>query len=69
MITVKSPRRSVLKGLTLGAGATVLNPLLSRFVREARGAASDATRVVFVMSGNGMNAEAKGPLDLVTIAR
>jgi hypothetical protein len=63
MIETRVPRRSVLKGLTLGAGASALQPFLSDLVREAHGA-TPGPRVVFLLSGNGYNAD-RVPLDLV----
>lgn len=49
-------RRSAIKGLTLGAGATLLSPVLSQLTAHAAGAASVAKkRFVFVMEGNGLN--------------
>ncbi len=46
-------RRSVLKGVTLGAGAVLLQPFLQRLVAEARGEAPPK-RVVFFMESNGL---------------
>lgn len=46
-------RRTVLKGVTLGAGAVVLQPFLNALAAEARGEAPPL-RVVFVMNGNGL---------------
>lgn len=47
-------RRDALKGFTLGAGATLLSPIVSRLHAEAAGAASPM-RFVFVLEGNGLN--------------
>ena len=46
-------RRSVLKGVTLGAGAVVLQPFLNRLAAEAKGEAPPK-RVVFFMESNGL---------------
>lgn len=46
-------RRSVLKGITLGAGAVVLQPFLNRLAAEARGEAPPP-RIIFLMQGNGL---------------
>lgn len=46
-------RRNVLKGITLGAGAVVLQPFLSRLAAEARGEAPPP-RIIFFMQGNGL---------------
>lgn len=46
-------RRAVLKGVTLGAGAVVLQPFLNALAAEADGQAPPL-RVVFVMNGNGL---------------
>ena len=42
------PRRTVLKGVTLGAGAVVLEPFLNRLAAEARGE-QPPPRIVFLM--------------------
>lgn len=47
-------RRTLLKGITLGAGATVLQPVLNAIGAEASGAALPR-RIVFFIEGNGMN--------------
>ena len=46
-------RRTVLKGVTLGAGAILLQPFLQRLAAEARGEAPPK-RVVFFMESNGL---------------
>ncbi len=46
-------RRTVLKGVTLGAGAVLLQPFLQRVAAEARGEAPPP-RIIFVMQGNGL---------------
>ena len=46
-------RRTALKGVTLGAGAVVLQPFLGRLAAEARGE-SPPLRIIFVMQGNGL---------------
>ena len=46
-------RRSVLKGVTLGAGAVVLQPFLNALAAEARGEAPPP-RIVFLFESNGL---------------
>lgn len=46
-------RRSVLKGVTLGAGAVVLQPFVNALAAEARGEAPPP-RIVFVVEANGL---------------
>ena len=46
-------RRSCLKGITLGAGAVVLQPFLNALAAEARGEAPPL-RIVFVFEANGL---------------
>ena len=46
-------RRSVIKGITLGAGAVVLQPFLNALAAEARGEAPPQ-RIVFVIESNGL---------------
>lgn len=46
-------RRTVLKGVTLGAGAVVLQPFLNALAAEARGEAPQP-RIVFVIESNGL---------------
>lgn len=46
-------RRTVLKGVTLGAGAVVLQPFLNALAAEARGEAPPP-RLVFVVEANGL---------------
>jgi len=50
-------RRSMLKGLSLGAGTTLLSPLLAQLAAHAAGDEKTAVhrRVVFVVQSNGMN--------------
>lgn len=47
-------RRSLLEGLTLGAGAVVLQPALQAIAAQAAGAAGPR-RIVFFVEGNGMS--------------
>ena len=48
-------RRDALKGLTLGAGATLLSPFLAQLVAHAAGSpAAIRRRVVIVMQSNGL---------------
>jgi hypothetical protein len=46
-------RRSLVKGVSLGAGAVVLQPFLEGLAAEARGAAAPP-RIVFVIESNGL---------------
>ncbi|MFM8272564.1 MAG: DUF1552 domain-containing protein [Gemmata sp.] len=46
-------RRTALKGVTLGAGAVVLQPFVNALAAEARGEAPPP-RVIFLMQGNGL---------------
>lgn len=46
-------RRTILKGVSLGAGAVVLQPFLNALAADARGEAP-SLRVIFVMQGNGL---------------
>jgi len=46
-------RRNALKGVTLGAGAVVLQPFVSALAAEARGEAPPP-RIIFLMQGNGL---------------
>lgn len=50
-------RRSLLKGIALGSGATLLSPILSQLAAEAAGDERRVSRkrVVFVVQSNGMN--------------
>jgi hypothetical protein len=48
-------RRNFVKGLGLGAGATLLGPLCTRIVREAQGQAARERRFLFVTQGNAWN--------------
>lgn len=52
-------RRSVLKGITLGAGAVLLQPFLKALKAEAAGQAPPL-RIIFLMQGNGENRSAGG---------
>lgn len=49
-------RRELIKGLALGSGASLLNPVLLQLAAHAKGDASAIRkRIVFVVQGNGMN--------------
>ncbi|MSR51159.1 MAG: DUF1552 domain-containing protein [Gemmataceae bacterium] len=55
-MSIKSSRRDIIKDITLGAGATLLSPVLLQLAAHARGDASAISkRIVFVVQGNGMN--------------
>lgn len=47
-------RRSILKGLSLGAGSVVLQPMMQSIAAQAEGRAGPK-RVIFLIEGNGMN--------------
>lgn len=53
----KLSRRSLMKGLTLGASGSLLGPVLSQLTAQAEGsvAAGKTKRFVFVLEGNGLN--------------
>jgi len=53
---MQSTRRQALKGLTLGAGATLLNPLIQRVVAQSEGRSNTPPRFVFVLQSNGFDA-------------
>ena len=60
-------RRSALKGLTLGAGATLLGPVLMQLAAHAAGAASAVRqRFVFVVQSNGINPNHLIPVGMAT---
>ena len=60
-------RRSAIKGLTLGAGASLLDPLLARLTAEAAGGANAVPlRFVFVLQSNGINPNHIIPVGLPT---
>ena len=52
-LTKLPDRRNALKGVTLGAGAVVLQPFVSALAAEARGEAPPP-RIIFLMQGNGL---------------
>jgi hypothetical protein len=52
---MKATRRQILKGLTLGAGSTLLPPMTQRVLANAEGKTS-APRFVFVIQSNGFDA-------------
>jgi hypothetical protein len=56
-------RRSLLKSLTLGAGAVVLDPLVRQIEAQAAGSAAKPTRYLFVMLPNGCPATEINPVD------
>ena len=59
-------RRQFLSGVSLGAGATVLNPIIQRLQAEVAGHVPTARRFVFVVEGNGCPAEQIQPKDIPT---
>jgi hypothetical protein len=55
-MAIEMTRRSAIKGLTLGTGASLLEPLLSRLTAQAAGGVNAVPqRFVFVLQSNGMN--------------
>ena len=51
---MNTQRRNFLKGLSLGAGGLVLNPVLNQIRAEAAGVSKTPPRFVFVVEGNGL---------------
>ncbi len=58
-------RRGVLKGLSLGAGAALLHPILSQVSARAAGADQRPLRFVFVVEGNGFTPQQAAPVGLI----
>lgn len=59
------PRRNVLKGLTLGAGSTLLSPVLGQLAAHAAGSPAAARkRFVFVVQSNGLDPSHLEPVAL-----
>jgi len=56
-------RRTFLEGVTLGAGAVVLQPVLQQLHAEAEGRAAPR-RIVFFIEGNGMNPDHIQPVGI-----
>jgi len=56
-------RRSLLKGVTLGAGSVVLQPVMQSIAAEAEGR-TGPKRVIFLIEGNGMNPEHLMPVGM-----
>ncbi|MBM3994180.1 MAG: DUF1552 domain-containing protein [Planctomycetes bacterium] len=52
---VQTTRRDLLKGITLGAGATLLSPILDQVAARASGEARTSRRVVIVTQTNGFS--------------
>ena len=61
---MSSSRRQFLTGVSLGAGATVLSPILQRLQAEVAGQVPTARRFVFVIEGNGCPAKQIQPKDI-----
>jgi hypothetical protein len=59
---MSATRRSLLKGLTLGAGAVVLEPLVRQLDAQAAGSPEKPTRYLFVMLPNGCPASEINPV-------
>ena len=56
-------RRTMLKGLTLGAGAVILEPLVRQLEAQAAATAEKPTRFLFVLLPNGCPATEINPVD------
>lgn len=54
-------RREILKGVSLGAGAMFLTPMLQQLQAQASGSAHLPRRFVFVLEGNGFNPDQARP--------
>lgn len=63
---IELTRRALLRDITLGAGATLLGPALTRIAAQAAGddAAARPKRVVFVVQSNGLTPEHALPTDV-----
>lgn len=57
-------RRELLKGMSLGAGTLVLSPIVEKLAAYADGRASQPTRFVFVLEGNGLPWQHVQPLGI-----
>ena len=57
-------RRELLRGLSFGAGAVVLSPVLAQIQVQAAGTAGAAKRFVFVLEGNGLPWEQITPVGI-----
>lgn len=58
-------RRSLLKGMSLGAGSLVLSPIVQQLTAQAAGAQQlKRQRFVFVLEGNGLNPHQVQPLGI-----
>jgi hypothetical protein len=62
-IVMDTTRRSLLKGLTLGAGAVILEPLIRQLEAQATPTAEKPTRFLFVLLPNGCPATEINPVD------
>jgi hypothetical protein len=62
-MTINSNRRTFLKGVTLGTGAVVLQPVLQQLHAEAEGREAPR-RIVFFIEGNGMSPDHIQPVGL-----
>ena len=57
-------RREVRQGLSLGAGAVVLSPILAKLQAQAASAATQPKRFVFVVESNGFTPQQAAPVDV-----
>ncbi|MCE9534470.1 MAG: DUF1552 domain-containing protein [Planctomycetes bacterium] len=57
-------RRDLLKGLTLGAGATLLSPILNDLRAQADGAKAQPKRFVFMLQSQGLQSWAVKPTEI-----
>lgn len=62
-------RRKFLKGAALGAGATLLGPMLNRLALAAEGKEARTPRFLFVVEGNGLPPKQVHPEGLPFVAR
>lgn len=62
-MSMRTTRRQMIKGLALGAGASLLSPILGQIAAHAAGAPA-RKRVIFVVQSNGMN-----PMHLVPVGK
>jgi hypothetical protein len=57
-------RRELLRGVSLGAGAVLLSPVVQQLQAEARGQTGRPKRFVFVLEGNGLNPDQVQPVGI-----
>lgn len=62
-------RRNLLKGLSIGSGSFILNPILSRLEAFASGQQISSKRFVFVVESNGVHPGQMAPEGITRVAR